>query len=57
MITVTQCDGYLANCQKLGADPTISIERAAAIMGICHALIQLMQRIRRYDLIVRQEGC
>jgi hypothetical protein len=55
MITVTQCDVYFADCQKLGADPAISMERARAIMAICHAWIQMTQRVKQYDIIVRGE--
>jgi hypothetical protein len=55
MITVAQCDAYFADCQKLGTDPAISLERARAIIGICHAWIQLTQRVRHYELVVKRE--
>lgn len=40
MITSEQCQTYLTECEAMGTSSGISIQRATAIMGICHALIR-----------------
>jgi hypothetical protein len=55
MITSEQCKTYLTECEVLGTAREISVQRATAVMGICHALVALAQRIKRYDRVVQQE--
>jgi hypothetical protein len=57
MITSEQCKAYLTECKVLGTSRGISIQRATAIMGICHALVALAQRLKRYDRVVQEETC
>ena len=56
MITSEQCKAYLTECEVMGTSSEISIERATAIMGVCHALVALAQRLKRYDGVVRAEN-
>jgi hypothetical protein len=55
MITSEQCKSPLKECEAMGTAPEISIQRATAVMGICHALVALAQRLKRYDRVVQQE--
>jgi hypothetical protein len=48
MITSEQCKTYLTECELMGAASQISIQRATAIMGVCHALAARAQRLKRY---------
>ena len=56
MITSEQCRTYLSECEVMGTSPEISVQRATAIMGICHALTALVQRLKRYDRVVKEEN-
>ncbi|MEA2979011.1 MAG: hypothetical protein QOF91_3712 [Alphaproteobacteria bacterium] len=56
MITSEQCKTYLTECEVMGSSPEISIQRATALMGICHALAALAQRLKRYDGVVQKEN-
>jgi hypothetical protein len=56
MITSEQCKTYLTECEVMGTSPEISIQRATALMGICHALAALAQRLKRYDGVVQKEN-
>jgi hypothetical protein len=40
----------------MGTSSKISIQRATAINGICHALAALGQRLKRYDGVVQEEN-
>jgi hypothetical protein len=56
MITSEQCNTYLTECEVMSASPEISIKRATAIMGVCHALVTLAQRLKHYNEVVREEA-
>ena len=56
MITHAQCETYLAECQVLGGSPSISIQRATAVMAACMALSALAQHVARYEAIVKEEA-
>jgi hypothetical protein len=56
MITSELCKTYLTECEVMGTSPEISIQRATAIMGVCHALNALAQRLKRYDGVVQEEN-
>lgn len=56
MITSQLCKAYLAECEAMGTVPEISLRRASAVMGICHALGALAVRLQRYDQVVQEEN-
>jgi hypothetical protein len=47
---------YLTECEVMSASPEISIQRATAILGVCHALVALAQRLKRYERVVQEEN-
>jgi hypothetical protein len=56
MITIEACESYLAECEKLRADPDISVARATVVTAVCRAWIELARQVRHYDAIVEREG-
>jgi hypothetical protein len=56
MITSERCKTYLTECEVMATSPEISIQRATAVMGVCHALEALTQRLKRYDRVVQEEN-
>jgi hypothetical protein len=56
MITSEQCKAYITECDVMGTSLKISIQRATAVMGICHALQALQERLLRYEAVVQEEG-
>ena len=58
MITSEQCKSYLAECEVvvLGTASGLSIHRAIALMGVCHALVALGECLKRYERVVQEEN-
>lgn len=55
MITSAECQSRIAQCQAIGTNPAISIQRATAVMAICHAFLALNRLVLRYETIVSDE--
>jgi hypothetical protein len=56
VISIEMCENYLAECEKLRADPDISVARATVITAVCRAWIELARQVRHYNAIVEREG-
>jgi hypothetical protein len=55
MLSLEQCEAYLNECEVLGAEGKLTLRRATAVMGVCHAWFALSDAIREYETIVGEE--
>ena len=54
MISLEKCEGYLNECQALGAEGKLTLRRATAVMAVCHAWLALSDAVHKYETIAAQ---
>jgi hypothetical protein len=55
MISATQCRDHAKECDRLGRERDISIQRATVLMGMAHSWDLLSDYTGRYEAIVKAE--